>query len=201
MKHSRRAFTLLELMLVLAIMIAAAGLVMPSLFQTMQQQQVKHAADQLRAQCGLARVEAMRSGQIQMLRVEINGSKYYVQPWSLGDEALNASDKEALKAIQTTGLTTQPNERKLPEGVTFVSSESPFDTRSATVEETLLKFENGASKFSRPILFYPDGTSSAVEIVVANAREQAVQVKLRSLTGLCKVGEVSTVSALGEKTP
>jgi Tfp pilus assembly protein FimT len=195
----RRGFTLMEILLVLAILIAVVGIAAPSMQRTMEHQALKDTAVQLRARCGSARVTAMKTGQIQMLRVELGGSKYYLQPWSQGDEALNASEAEAFNATQTNLAPAAITEKQLPAGITFASLHTPFDTRGATVEDTLLQFERGTSKFSQPVLFYPDGTSSASTMILANARELAVEIKLRSLTGVCHVGDVTTLSSLQEQ--
>ena len=201
MPSQQRGFTLMEMLLVLAIMVALAGMAMPSLQRTLDRQQLISAADLLRSKCGSARVLAMRSGQIQMLRVELGAAHYQLQPWSAGDEALNASEQEAFKTAQNQGGASSSPMKTLPEGITFHSSESPFDTRAAKVEEELLQLERGQGKWSQPVLFYPDGATSAATIVLANAREQAMPVKLRSLTGQCTVGEITTLAALLEEQP
>ncbi len=44
----------------------------------------------------------MRTGQIQMLRVEVGTGRYYVQAWTTNDDSLNASAEESveLQALQ-----------------------------------------------------------------------------------------------------
>src|SRR5687767_3533485 len=88
--HSpRRGVTLVELLLALAIIVMLASLAVPAIGRTWERYRVKAAGDQLRAAFTHAHVEAMRTGQIQVLRFELGGSSYYLQPWMAGDEAIN----------------------------------------------------------------------------------------------------------------
>src|SRR6187455_3588006 len=95
--HSRprRGVTLVELLIVLAIMVVLASLAAPVVVRAWERYRVKLAGGQLRAAFTHAHVEAMRTGQIQVLRFELGGSSYYLQPWMAGDEVINVSAEEA----------------------------------------------------------------------------------------------------------
>src|SRR5215211_5783580 len=98
--RSRSGFTLLELMIVLTIIVVLASLSSPFVVRAWERYRVKLAGDQLRAAFTHAHVEAMRTGQIQVLRLELGGSSYYLQPWMAGDEVINVAAEEAYE--QTT---------------------------------------------------------------------------------------------------
>jgi type II secretory pathway pseudopilin PulG len=199
---SRRAITLLELMLALAILVAMAAISAPTINRTWERYRVKLAGDQLRAAFSRAHVQAMRTGQTQVMRFEVGGDQYAVQPWVAGDEMINASAQEAFEQTQPQYQSEAVKPERLPDDVIFELAEAKFDTRATEIEEEALRQRDGQTQWSQPILFYPDGTSSQAKVVVANKRGQAVQVTLRKLTGLTTVSDVSTLEELtAEETP
>ena len=56
----------------------------------------------------------------------------------------------------------------------------------------------GGSDWSRPILFYPDGSSSDAYVVVADEFERGMRIDLSGLTGTAKVGPVAALETLTE---
>jgi Tfp pilus assembly protein FimT len=201
-RRRRSAITLLELMLVLAILVAMSALAAPTINRTWERYRVKLAGDQLRAAFSQAHVKAMSSGQMQVLRFEIGGDQYAVQPWMAGDEVINVSAKEAYEQSQPQFEVETVEPKRLPENITFASAQAKFDTRAAEVEEEAIRQIGGGVQWSQPILFYPDGSSSQAKVIVANPRGEAVAVTLRKLTGLTTVSELTTLDALaGEEAP
>jgi prepilin-type N-terminal cleavage/methylation domain-containing protein len=195
--HSRkRGITLIELLLSLAIIVAIAAMATPSVIRVWERYRVKLAGDQLRSAFTHAHVEAMRTGQIQVMRLELQGNKYYLQPWMAGDEAINVSADEALEQSRPQYRAQPVSERTLPEDVIFESSESKFDSRALEIEEEAAKQQTALAQWSQPILFYPDGTSSSAKVTLANERGEAVEVTLRKLTGLSAVSDMTTLEAL-----
>jgi len=87
---ARRAFTLIELLLVLALVVAMAGLIVPAL-GVFDDEYLRQAADQVRGDWTAARVEAMTSGLTQVFRYEIETGQYVIQPWEGDDALLEAS--------------------------------------------------------------------------------------------------------------
>lgn len=183
-------------MIALAIIVILGSLAAPLVSRAWERYRVKLAGDQLRAAFGHAHYEAMRTGQIQVVRMELGGSSYYLQPWMAGDEVINVSAEEAY-AQTTPQYQVEPvAEKKLPDDVTFESAQARFDTRALEVEEEAGQQQTALTQWSQPLLFYPDGTSSQAKITLANARGEAVQVTLRKLTGLATVSELTTLEAL-----
>jgi Tfp pilus assembly protein FimT len=183
-------------MLVLAIMVVLASLASPSIIRAWERYRVKLAGDQLRAAFTHAHVEAMRTGQIQVLRMELGGSRYYLQPWMSGDEVINVSADEAY-AQSTPQYQAEPvADQKLPDDVTFDSAQARFDTRAMEIEDEANTQQAGTIQWSQPLLFYPDGTSSQAKVTMANPRGEAVQVTLRKLTGLASVSDLTTLDTL-----
>src|SRR5436190_16729857 len=117
-RHSR-GVTLFELMIVLIIIVILASLAVPLVARAWERYRVKLAGDQLRAAFTHAHVEAMRTGQIQVLRMELGGSSYYLQPWMSGDEVINVSAEEAYEQTTAQYQLEPVAEKKLPQDVKF----------------------------------------------------------------------------------
>ena len=77
-KNQRSAFTLVEVMLVLAILLILAGLSIPLLSNTLVQYRLKKSADIVRAEWIRLRIQAMEEGQILCFRVLIGGNRILV---------------------------------------------------------------------------------------------------------------------------
>ena len=50
-------------------------------------------------------------------------------------------------------------------------------------------------EWSRPIFFYPDGTSGSAAVTLTNDREFATTIRLRGLTGATTIGELRRTEA------
>lgn len=194
----RRAFTLLELLLVLALMVAVIAIIAPSLGLFTQSQQLRDAASVVRGEWARARVQAMKSGRIHVFRYEVGGPRYVVDFWIADDDAVESGDNSALAsggdAPQPAGGNSdlEFSDKSLPEGITFFLGETKGDARGARVEAELAN-ESGA-QISPPVLFYSDGTSSTAQVILINERGRAVTVSLRGLTGVARVSEVYTLT-------
>ncbi len=193
---SRTGVTLLELLVALAILVALAAIAAPNMTRAWERYRVKLGGDQLRAAFGHAHVEAMRTGQIQVFRFEMGGQSYYLQPWMAGDEAINVSAAEAYEQSTPQYEIAAVKEERLPEGVIFSLAAAEFDTRAMEIEGEAAQQQTAQTQWSQPILFYPDGTSSQARVILANEKGEAVMVKLRKLTGLTTVSEMSTLDQL-----
>jgi Tfp pilus assembly protein FimT len=194
----RRANTLLELLLVLALMVAVIAIILPSLGLFTQSQQLRDAAGVLRGEWARARVQAMKSGRIHVFRYEVGGPRYVVDFWIADDDAVEAGDNSALARtgdapLQVGGSNDlKLSDKTLPEGITFFLGETKADSRGARVEADLAGDAGG--QVSPPVLFYSDGTASTAQVILLNERGRAVTVSLRGLTGVARVSEVYTLT-------
>jgi hypothetical protein len=143
----------------------------------------------------------MRTGHIQLLRVELGGSRYYQQAWSTDDDLLELSEQATLEQAVSPSAMAPLRMKQLPEFISFHSADGAFDSRATSVEETLAQVERGGTDWSRPILFYPDGSCSAARIAIVNRRNVALPLRMSSLTGLCQVGEATTVEMFASTEP
>ena len=86
----RQGLTLIEMLLVLALVVAMAAMVVPTL-GVFDDEYLRQAAEQVRGDWTAARVEAMTSGLTQVFRYEIETGEYVLQPWEGDDALLEAS--------------------------------------------------------------------------------------------------------------
>ena len=209
MSH-RRGMTLLELLLVLAMLVVFASLSIPSLQAMLQNQRLRRAGDLLRIEMAKARTQAMESGQTQIFRYEVGGNQFSTQALALlsestewGQEAVEEQrGKQFSDENNAATGTTQANKLAqlkvaLPEGVTFQQGAADIDSRATLLQDDIASNQSlGGASWSQPILFYADGTSSEARIVIKNVREQYMVVRLRRLTGLPVVSDFLTQQEL-----
>jgi hypothetical protein len=90
--------------------------------------------------------------------------------------------------------------RRLPDGMTFHSSETQADARLASASVDTAATTSGNALEPPPIVFYPDGSSSDAKLVLTNQRF-FVELRLRGLTGMVRVSGLLTaeeISAQGD---
>lgn len=200
----RRGLSLMEMMLVLAVLVAVAAMAVPALQGPMDDQRLRKSADLVRSQWAQARVAAMKTGRMQMFRYEIGGELYSIQPWQGQTDAVEASGdltanpltedtisqigaKNANNPLGLTGV-------KLPPGIKFFSGEATTDSRSLEVSASAVGTDAG-SGLSQPIIFYPDGSTTDARLVLTNERF-FVRLDLRGLTGLSRGSGLLVASEL-----
>lgn len=181
----RRAFTLLELLLVLGVLVIVASMAWPVLDQVLTSQRLTKSADRLRASWIAARGSAIESGRIIAFRYEPEAGRYRVE---LRDE-LEDSGEELPASVAKL-----PTEQTLPEGVHFAAAEDDLasldepQTEDGDESAELSGDQPADTSLSEPILFFPDGTCSGARLSLRNDHGWSVDVQLRSLTGVVTSG-------------
>jgi Tfp pilus assembly protein FimT len=165
----RRGATLLELMLVMAVIVMVIGLTWPMLERPFAYEKLRNAADIVRSEWTTARVEAMRSGEYQIFRFQPQSGVYEVP----GKEA--------------------PESRELPEGVTFVSSLKTADGREASEGGS----QDAASP--EIWFYPDGTSSDVPELLLRNEEGMQIRLVLRGLTGVAVVDQdvPNAVDAVG----
>ena len=176
-----RGFTLLELLLVLALIAAITALAIPALRGPLENARLRTAADTLRAAFTRARLDATRAGKIRLFRYELGGARYRVMDWP-------ATESQPLDEKWQT----------LPDGVVFLGGEAQEDSRQLDFSAAPAANAVDEIDFGPALVFYPDGTTSTGQLTLKNQRDRAVTIRLRGLTASVRVGEVES---LAEATP
>jgi prepilin-type N-terminal cleavage/methylation domain-containing protein len=190
---TRAAFTLIEVLLTLAVLVILASFAWPVLDRLLESERLAKAADRVRARWTGARAVAIESGQLILFRYTPGANRYrieYQQELTSGDE-----DKPAC-------LARLPLEQTLPDGVHFAEDQGPGEPSPEGLDE----FSMGAAsdpEWSSPILFCPDGTCSNAQLELRNDQQWTVRLTLRGMTGVVTVGrpQKSSSDDLPEPAP
>ncbi len=192
MRPTSPAYTLFELILVMAILVIVAALAYPSLDSMYGGYKVKAAADQVRAGWADARAHAMEEGRPYRFSVVPNRGNYRAAPdsgdfWSGSGELPAATDPNNPPLIL---------EQALPKGVRFTMDRAggPGDANGDSV--------TGAGSIDPTswvpvVVFLPDGTARApgsddqeIKIVFNAQGARPIEMRLRTLTGVITVRDI-----------
>jgi Tfp pilus assembly protein FimT len=177
-RAERSALTLFEMILVLALVAILAAITLPELQGPIARQRLKSAAEVIRGAWNNARSDAMMTGEIHLFRYEPDSGNYAVQRWINADTSSSSGPG--------AGASTASDEpMSLPEEVTFmVGNQTDVRAQYAAAEM------QGADTGSAPsVMFYPDGSTSTVELEIANKYDTRMRVSMRGLTGVVTVSE------------
>ncbi len=213
-----RGFTLIEVILVLAILVTIASLVFPTIDSFVSSRRLLQSIDQVQNDLLKARVQAMESGQAQVFRATINGNGYTIAPWLSGKESENASSGATLMTaggiVKTekggggaatstaNGATsTSTDTKSLPTDVQFftvdilVDSRNVLDVQQSTGAAPSTASSAASGSISSPILLYPDGTSTTAQIILADSHGRRMALQIRGVTGRSNVMKLQTVDS------
>jgi prepilin-type N-terminal cleavage/methylation domain-containing protein len=219
MSRSRQAFTLLEILLVLALLALLLAVAWPTLNRSLETHRLKYAADAVQTRLARARTRAMLSGEIFPFRFQPQTGNFRIEQQSDYGAALAAGGTTAPPASgspapNSAAVSSAPSssaggsgaiqanraptvEEQLPNGIEFVSNEVQTDTRSSLVAANNSFTSITEVPWSEPILFYPDGTATAAKVLLQGQRGRRISISLRSLTGGAKVGEIEVAEGGG----
>lgn len=179
--HHRNAFSLIELILVMGIIVMIFSLAIPLATRALGSHALRQSADRVRVAMGKARVEAIKSGKIHALFLQTNSDWFNVAPFS------QISAQQGLAARQTqlnaNQIRTDLEDNQLPKGIFFAEGITSNDGRSA---DAFSQNGGGGNSQIKPILFYPDGTAQDARVFLRDEQANMTSVQLRGLTGIAK---------------
>lgn len=199
--------TLIEILVVLALLVVIGGLVIPVFEGSIASVRLRRAGDQVVTGWSRARAEAIESGQPYQFRFTPETGTFVVEPWNglLGEQGTAAA---TTSTTGTTSATTTSTATSTASSTTDSAATSSTVTNTALPDEIVIQsgelavedFQSGersvaslqdaAESLSTPILFFPDGTASEASILLTNGKKQFVRVTLRGLTGVGRASEV-----------
>jgi hypothetical protein len=188
---SRPALTLVEVILVLALLVVVGSVTVPLISGSLSQARLQHSGDLVRAAWGKARLAAMRSGESYVFRYEPQGSRYQLVLLS----AITAEDADEVNTLPPEDAEDAEFDEadmlrlalsRLPEGIVFAGGEI------AAVPQLAASAAATEGGWSAPIVFYPDGTSTDAAVLLANPAGLTLRVTLRGLTGISRTSEIGS---------
>jgi prepilin-type N-terminal cleavage/methylation domain-containing protein len=177
--RARNGYTLLEVIVVMAVMVIIAGLAIPSMSGRFPSQKIVAAVDSVRAAWARARAHAIEEGRPYRFAVMQDTGRFRVAPdqeefWGGGS---SSSDSVALIL-----------EESLPKGVRFNSAGDSAAAGSADSGNSSSASAPSAGSYSNPIVFLPDGTAREnAEILFEVRGARSMKLTLRALTGVASI--------------
>ena len=207
-----RGFTLLELLIVLAVLVLLVAIAWPALRRPLLSSVTHEAAQQLVQDVAAARLIAIESGRTLAMRFEPGGSRYEFSPAEPGgeNERSGAGDGSDVVAEMPEGgydpLAGLQAGHSLDDDVVFGDplrqhEEDAFgdstlgDTLRDEMRETqevqpLLEIDRPTiDSWSLPILLFPTGRTENAEFLLEGPGGECVTVTLRGLTVALTLGK------------
>lgn len=158
----------------LAIIVVVSGAVWPALRAAMDKAELVDAAKGVRTALSQARLDAIDSGTPRQFRYQPGGTLYEVAIYTIAADSL-LNDVVEEPPLETT------IQFELPRGVQFATTVGAGD--QATPVESV-------DEWAPPVLLYPNGRSDNLRLRLKGAERMSVEVWLRGIAGVAKVGPV-----------
>jgi prepilin-type N-terminal cleavage/methylation domain-containing protein len=185
-RMSGRGLTLLEMLLVLAVLAVAIVVLYPATERLYRTHRFRQAVEQIRARLAATRVRAIDEGVIYRFQYEPDGQRFLAIPhrqlWRTADDSNGRLENPngVSSAQRVFG--------KLPRGMRFAAAEGRGERISRQQLDAFPDADELATvTWSKPVLFYPDGSSDDGEIPVTGGDDQFVRLSVRGLTGAARV--------------
>lgn len=175
-KNVPTGFTLIEILLVIAILCMLAAMAVPMLTGQLEAQRLKSAAEAIRSECREARVRAMQDGQILCLRMKLGTGEYLI------DRILDAHFTASLSSRESNDLYRLSNEY------------DPFELGNFTgrMEDFILRDPDSVAEENGGIVDKLPETISVVDVIVVPDERAAFYL------GLTAPGEMTIEENMAE---
>lgn len=211
-RRGEAGFTLLELILVLAVMTMVTSLGIPSIARLFDRSRFKGGVADLQTALAGERLSAMRSGEVLLFRCRLGTGQYEmvskstVRSGQLSDDliffggaigtpsgfrSIGADTDRQIDVsrdvrARVIGSLKTPDEQNSA-GQNNANTASPYTAPGRTV----------ADGWSQPILFYPNGHTSSAALFLASSSDPEpayfAEVSLRGMTGMVRISAISPI--------
>ncbi len=184
----RTGFTLLELLLVLAVMITLAALGWPRMMRYVEENALKQNVETVRRELAATRILAIESGLTYQFRFEPNAQAFVILPFDRPEIA--ATDSRSTTPTQKVKTVVgQLSAHCQFEPATDKTGKTQGGQRLDELWLSLLK--EGAlytdTIWSQPILFRSNGESQDARLVIRDKSGNTIELTVRGLTGGVRV--------------
>jgi len=188
---ARPAFTLVELLIVVAVLAMVLTLSLPSLRKLSVKSELRNAARQLRVAVLQARLAAIESGDLTYFHYQLGGGRFesgrgakLTTLPSQADGPLDAAELAPPDSDATaTDEVTEP--QTLPLGVRFADPAAEGSPQPPVADGELP--DDGS--WSTPIVFYPNGRTRNARIVLITEAYR-IELAVRGLTGTVQISQI-----------
>jgi prepilin-type N-terminal cleavage/methylation domain-containing protein len=205
----RRAFTLLEILVVLSILVVLVSLSWPALLQYVGERTIREQAHAVRMELARTRTKAIDTGLTYQFRFEPGGGRYVVLPNDIPESEAAASGSTSTPPAGATGAgqggtavglnsstsTVPVVSGAMPSKVQFeyltgindaTGAEQTLATQTLPDEWLTLLPQSTLLRdvgWSPAILFFADGTADDAQLVLIDEDDRRIEVTVRGLTG------------------
>lgn len=200
-RSTRRGYTLLELLIVVAVLAVVVGVSWPALQRPAAKGRLRDAARQFRVALARTRLEAIRSGTAQEFRYQPGTGAFTISARAMSEEGggftpVSFGQSEEVESLAGDSAYNEPAPYELPAGVRFFDPMAP----DAVPDESEPAASAEPRGWSAPIIFYPNGRTFNAWIRLYGRYNYYVDVTLRGLTGAGKVGEIQRFEEPSEES-
>jgi prepilin-type N-terminal cleavage/methylation domain-containing protein len=187
-QRHRSGFSLMELLIVLAVLITITSIAAPNLMERVRSGRVQEAGEHIRELLGNARRYAVDSGVDYHVRFEVNGHSVIAIPAEPEAQMANSSGQS------TTETVLQLESVTLDETL-FLRSRKDENPGGEQLEPMVFStLENagalGQMTWSSPIVFRADGSADDRTFRVMDEESRSAEITVRGLTGSVRVSPV-----------
>jgi prepilin-type N-terminal cleavage/methylation domain-containing protein len=185
--RAKPGFSLVEVVLVLALLVVIGAMTMPILTGTMARSELRNAGEVIRVALQRARLTAIETGQVHLFRYELKGQQFHTISVSDLLDAGKAEEKMSKGAKENTSVVESFRLRfdRLSGDVMFASGQVAPSQQLASMYSAAL-----GQGWSNPIVFQPDGSCNDASILLANENGSTIRVTIRGMTGTAGLGDV-----------
>lgn len=184
-----RGFTLLELLVVVAIFSIVAGMAVPAITSSSAQMRLANSARQVERQLQTARMKAVRADRVMRVRFNCPATGEYRMVELLGTVRTPATDDADSRAAVRCGNASYPYPDTDPEFFAAPNNDGPI--------QTLLR--DVAFSTVQTIDFWPDGSAHTVGATTPISGT-GVTLQVYDVTRGTSVNKSITVNGLGKVT-
>ena len=184
---ARAGFTLLELLLVLAVLVTVASLSWPRMMRYIEENSLKQNVETVRRELAATRILAIKSGLTYQFRFEPTAQGFVILPFDRPE--IVATDEKPTSSTKVKTIVGHLSSDSQFEPATDKTGKSLGGQRLDDLWLALLK--NGAlyteTIWSQPILFRPNGESQDARLVIRDKVGNTIELTVRGLTGGVRV--------------
>jgi len=197
----RRGYSMLEMLVVLAVVGTLLAIALPSLFRPLGKAELRGAAKQVQAALLEARARAVESGVAQEFRYEPGGRRYEVLARGGDDDGgPSATPRAAAETSPRLGKSSvaEPLRDQLADGIVFADpqEEKRADPLAADplapIAPTNAPVDDGnasGERWTMLVRFYANGRSLNARLKLCASKSWSIEILLRGLTGTVLAGE------------